>query len=84
MKVVRIMDIKLELLSNAISELVMQRLDAIGIDADKIADTVAIAMLSEIQKIIQNDEISDFDAIEKIVVLFEKYGVDAGVRHDFG
>ncbi len=78
------MDIKLELLSNAISELVMQRLDTISIDADKIADTVAITMLSEIQKIIQNDEISDFDAIEKIVVLFEKYGVDAGVRHDFG
>ena len=78
------MDIKLELLSNAISELVMQRLDTISIDADRIADTVAIAMLSEIQKIIQNDEISDFDAIENIVVLFEKYGVDAGVRHDFG
>ena len=84
MEVVRIMDIKLELLSNAISELVMQRLDTISIDADRIADTVAIAMLSEIQKIIQNDEISDFDAIENIVVLFEKYGVDAGVRHDFG
>ena len=78
------MDIKLELLSNAVSELVMQRLDTISIDADKIADTVAIAMLSEIQKIIQDDEISDFDAVEKIVVLFEKYGIDAGIRHDFG
>lgn len=77
------MDIKLELLSNAISELVMQRLDTINIDADKIADTVAITMLSEIQKIIQDDDVSDFDAIEKIVVLFEKYGVDAGIRHDF-
>ena len=78
------MDIKLELLSNVIFELVMQRLDTISIDADKIADSVAITMLSEIQKIIQDDEISDFDAIEKIVVLFEKYGVDAGIRHDFG
>ena len=77
------MDIKLELLSNAISELVMQRLDTINIDADKIADTVAITMLLEIQKIIQDDDVSDFDAIEKIVVLFEKYGVDAGIRHDF-
>lgn len=78
------MDIKLELLASTISELIVQRLDTISIDADKIVDTAAITMLSEIQKIIQNDEISDFDAIEKIVVLFEKYGVDAGVRHDFG
>lgn len=78
------MNIKLELLTNAISELVVQRLDTISIDADEIADTVAITMLTEIQKIIKNDEISDFDAIEKIVILFEKYGVDAGIRHDFG
>ena len=77
------MDIKFELLSNTISELVIQRLDTISIDADKIADTTAITILSEIRRIIQNIEISDYDVVEKIVILFEKYGIDAGARHDF-
>lgn len=43
------MNIKLELISNAITDLVMQKLDVINIDADKIADTTAINALSEIQ-----------------------------------
>ena len=77
------MEIKLELLANSISELVMHRLGTIGIDADTIADTTATLILSEIKKIISNENISDFDAIEQIVIIFEKYGIDAGTRHDF-
>ena len=58
------MDIKLELLKNEISEIVAERLDTLNIDADKIADTAAIAALSEIQKIMKSN-LSDFDAVEK-------------------
>ncbi len=78
------MDIKLELLSNSICDIVMQRLEGISIDADKTANTAAIKALSEIQNVIQNDAISDFDAVEKIVNIFEKYKISAGARHDFG
>lgn len=78
------MNIKLELLSNAISDMVMRRLGSINIDADKIANTTAINALSEIQKVIKNDDISDFDAVEEIVCIFEKYKISAGIRHDFG
>lgn len=76
------MDIKLELLKNEISELVAGRLDTLNIDADKIADTVAISALSEIQTIIKSN-LSDFDAVEKIVLIFEKYNLSCGGRHDF-
>lgn len=78
------MNIKLELISNAITELVIQKLDVINIDTDKIADTTAIKALSEIQTVIQNNNLSDFDAIENIVCIFEKYNIDAKLRHDFG
>ncbi len=78
------MNIKLELLSNSICDIVMQRLEGISIDADKTVDTAAIKALSEIQNVIQNDAISDFDAVEKIVNIFEKYKISAGARHDFG
>ncbi len=78
------MNIKLELLSNSIWDIVMQRLEDISIDADKIADTVATNALSEIQNVIQNDDISDFEAIEQIVCIFDKYKITTGARHDFG
>lgn len=77
------MNIKIELLKDYISELVANNLGNIEIDADNIADSVAIQMLSEIQEIIKNEEYSDFDAIEKIVCVFEKYRIDIGTRHDF-
>ena len=78
------MHIKLELLLNSISDVVIQSLKNVSFDADQIADTTAINALSEIQTIIQKDHISDFDAVEEIVNIFEKYNISAGTRHDFG
>ena len=77
------MNIKLELLKNYMVDLIDSRLEDFEIDASKIADTTAIKMLSEIQNIIRNEEYSDFDAIEEIVFVFEKYKIDFGSCHDF-
>ena len=77
------MNIKLELLKRYIVDFINNNLDNFEIDASKIADTVAINMLSEIQNIIRNENYSDFDAIEEIVCVFEKYKIDFGLRHDF-
>ncbi len=77
------MNIKLELLKRYIVDFINNNLENFEIDASKIADTVAINMLSEIQNIIRNENYSDFDAIEEIVCVFEKYKIDFGSRHDF-
>ncbi len=77
------MDIKLQLLRAYVSDFVKDRLDDLVVDANEIANTVAIDALSEIQKIIQDDTCSDFDAVEKIVCVFEKYSISAGSRHNF-
>ena len=76
------MNIKLELLKDYIWDYINNNLNDFGIEADKIADTVAINMLREIQEII-NNEYTDFDAVEKIVCVFQKYNIDFGSRHDF-
>lgn len=78
------MNIKLELISKTVAELVVKRLDMLEIDVSKIADTAAISALSEIQKVIQADKISDFEAVERIVCILEKYNISADARHDFG
>ena len=77
------MNIKLELLRDYIDDFIKQRIEDFDIDASKIANTKAIQMLSEIQKVLKKEEYSDFDAMEKIVLIFEKNNIDFGSRHDF-
>ena len=77
------MDIKLELLKDHITDFIKCRLEDFEINASQIVDSTATKMLAEIQKVIKDENYSDFDAIEEIVCIFEKYNISAGVRHDF-
>ncbi len=77
------MNIKLELLRNYLSDYVKNNIEDFEIVASEIVDTSAVSALAEIQKIIKNEEYSDFEAIEEIVCVFEKYNIDFGSRHDF-
>lgn len=77
------MNIKVELLKNYISDFINEKLEDFEIDASEIADTTAVQALSEIQKVIKNDSFSDFEMVEEIVCIFEKYNIDFGFCHDF-
>ena len=77
------MNIKVELLKNYISDIIQNKIEDFEIDSSQIADTTATQMLSEIQKIIREEKYSDFEAIEEIVCIFDKYNIDFGFRHDF-
>ena len=77
------MKIKVELLKTHISDFINSRIEDFEIDADDIANTVAIKILAESQEIIKNDSYSDFERIEEIVCVFEKYKIDFGNCHDF-
>ena len=76
------MDIKLELLKDSIHDIIDRRLSDIVINADEIADTTAIKALAEIQNILASD-LEDFEIVEKIVCIFEKYNLNIGGCHDF-
>lgn len=77
------MNLKLELIAKITADYINSRLQMLDFNAEEMADTAATLALSEIQQVIQDEQISDFDAIEKIVVVFEKYNISAGTRHDF-
>lgn len=77
------MTIKTELLKRYICDMVNGQIVDFEIDADKIADTTAIKIVEEIRKIIQNESYSDFEMVEEIVCVFEKYNIDTGSCHDF-
>lgn len=78
------MDIRIELLTNSMCDIIKSKLNELDIDLNTIAQTTAIAALSEIQKVLQDKDLSDFNMIEEIVLIFEKYHIDCGACHDFG
>lgn len=77
------MDLKIELLSNGLYDLIKENLTNLEFDYNIIVDTSAITALRDIQSVIQNDALSDFNAIEEIINIFEKYNLSFGNRHDF-
>ena len=76
------MNIKLELLKGSIHDIIDSRLADVVINTDEIADTTAIKALSEIQNILASN-LDDFEIVEQIVCVFEKYNLNAGGCHDF-
>ena len=76
------MNIKTELLKEYIADYINNHIEDFEIDANKITNTVAINILAEIQKIIKNNNYSDFEMIEEIVKVFEKYKLDFGSCND--
>ncbi|MBQ5746816.1 MAG: hypothetical protein IIV81_02640 [Clostridia bacterium] len=77
------MNTKAELLKKHLTDCINLTSIDLEIDESKIADTTAIQMLSEIKNVIINTDYSDFEIVEEIVCIFEKYGIDFGTRHDF-
>jgi len=74
-----------ELLSYVIKNEVQNTLADID---DKIINklhSLSTEILEDIKTVLsQHYKLSDFEMIEKIVVIFEKYNIDCGSCHDFG
>lgn len=78
------MKIKTELIKGYIAEVICSQMADFEIDEENIADTRAILILSEIQKVLyEDDKLSDFEMIERIVSIFDRYNIDFGSCHDF-
>ena len=78
------MDIVHELLRKEAERLLDQKLSELETDAGLISANSAVSALSEIQEVISNGSYSDFVMIDKIVDIFEKYGISTNGCHDFG
>lgn len=76
------MNIKAELLKEYIVDYINHNIGDFEIDADRIADTKAIKVLSEIQKILMNEN-SDEEIVEQIVEVFEKHNLSFGNCHNY-
>ena len=72
------MELKLELVRNQIADIVRGQIRDFDIDLNRIANTKAIAMLGEIQAILQNEQMEYGDMIEAISNIFCDNGAFGG------
>ena len=72
-----------ELLKSGIAELIAKNIEKLEIDTNLIVESKSVILLSRIQEIIKNEALSDFEALEQIVCIFEEHDIDCGFRHDF-
>ena len=54
----------------------------ITFDIEKEINSVAVNALSEIYEIVNDNQFTDFEVIEEILFIFQKYGLDLTSRHD--
>ncbi len=78
------LDLNQELLVWAIADEIKDAIRNIYIDGNDRITSVALTVLNEIKYVIRDEKIEDdFDVVEEIVRIFEKYNISAGIRHDF-
>ncbi len=78
------MSVSLDLLANSLADFIKEELTFKGFNAKKTVDTKAVRILQEIQDVLACDAKDDFEVVEEIVCIFEKYRISAKGRHDFG
>lgn len=72
------MNIKLELIREHIASKVVHQIEDLDIDINRIANTKAIAMLGEIQAILQNEKMSDSEMLCAIDAIFDDNQMTGG------
>ncbi len=74
-----------ELLTYVIKTEVQNALANIGDEIINKVHSLSTEILEDIKFILsQHYKLSDFEMIEKIVCILEKYNIDCGACHDFG
>lgn len=77
------MKIKTELIKGYIADAVCSQLTDFEIDKDKVADSRATLILDAVREILLREELSDFEIVDEIVMLFNRLNIDCGSCHDF-
>lgn len=78
------MSIEAELIYPEIGRYVHKLLRYEGEELRDIMDAKVRSLLEEIARIVADEALDDFHAMEELVLLLNKAGIDTGVRHDFG
>ena len=77
------MDIRIELITNEIVEIVKNYIENTAIDFDALIESRSVAIQKRICDVIRNEKLSDFEMVEEIVCILEEHNISCGSCHDF-
>ena len=77
------MNIEYELMSKELAKVMVDFIKIAEPNIEKKVERTAIDMLIEIKEAICDEQLTDFDVVEKIVCIFEKNNINCNGRHDF-
>ena len=78
------MDLEVDLLSNELMEIIKRYISETDVPYNQIINSTAVEILKQIQQVLIDCQLSDFERIEKIVCIFKEHHIFCGVCHDFG
>ena len=71
------------MLNEDLKVIISVALKQMNIDYAQIIELKSLQTLQKIKTVIEDDSLSDFECVERIVRIFESIGSDGGNRHDF-
>ncbi len=77
------MELAFSIIAEEIARILKENIMDIKLDAQKVLEIESFKIVKEIHNILTNNSHSDFEMIEEIVCVFEKYGIECGGCHDF-
>ncbi len=78
------MKFKISLIKGYIADVICNQISDFEFDEKEIIEIRATNILSEIQAILYKSNVyDDFEMIEQILAIFDKYHLDYGTCHDF-
>ena len=75
------MDIKYELLADTLSTIVREKVEKAFDGLEEWSNATAMIILMEIERILDNEELSDSDIIKKIKDIYARYNIDCKIHH---
>jgi hypothetical protein len=72
-----------DMLRKEIKNTISSAIKNMNVDYETIINLKSFTALQKIKTVIEDDSLSDFECVERIVRIFESIGSDGGSRHDF-
>ncbi len=75
-------DLRLDLMADSLAQMIGSYLRYSTFDVNTLINSTAVQVLTEIHEVLEQPDLPDFEAVDMIVCIFNKYNLDSGRIHE--